>query len=72
MRTWNCTDKSVRRWQNLLNPIWNKLGGGCNLNRNITQLIEDGAFKIDKIDTMYIPGFKPACFNYWGIAKPLT
>lgn len=62
-------DKSVRRWQNLLNPIWKRLGGGCNLNRNIPLLIKEGGFKIEKLDTMYIPGFKPASYNYWGIAK---
>ena len=62
-------DKSVLRWQNILNPIWKKFGGGCNLNRNIPQLIQNGDFKIEKLNTMYIPGFKPACFNYWGTAK---
>lgn len=62
-------DKSVRRWQNILNPIWKKLGGGCNLNRNIPQMIKNGGFKIEKLETMYIPGFKPACYNYWGVAK---
>ncbi len=64
-------DRSVQRWQHTLNPIWKKLGGGCNLNRDIPRLIEKGNFTIDKIDTMYIPGFKPACFNYWGMAKPV-
>jgi ubiquinone/menaquinone biosynthesis C-methylase UbiE len=62
-------DKSVQRWQNILNPIWKKFGGGCNLNRNIPQLIKNGSFKIETLDTMYIPGFKPACFNYWGTAE---
>ncbi len=62
-------DKSVQRWQNRLNPIWKKFGGGCNLNRDIPKLIKDGSFTIETLDTMYIPGFKPACFNYWGTAK---
>ena len=61
-------EKSVQRWQNLLSPIWKKLGGGCNLNRNIPELIRNGAFEIETLETMYIPGFKPACFNYWGTA----
>ena len=25
-------DEGVRRWQNRLNPIWKRVGGGCNLN----------------------------------------
>lgn len=62
-------DNSIQRWQNLLNPIWKRFGGGCNLNRNIPDLLREGSFKIDTLETMYIPGFKPACYNYWGTAK---
>ena len=28
-------DEGIRRWQILVNPIWNRLAGGCNLNRPI-------------------------------------
>lgn len=63
-------DASVRRWQNRLNPIWKRLGGGCNLNRQIPTIIEAGGFRIKSLDTMYIPGWRPASFNYWGIAVP--
>jgi SAM-dependent methyltransferase len=63
-------DKAVRRWQNRLNPIWKRLGGGCNLNLPIPSLLEQAGFKIQGMDTMYIPGWKPACFNYWGTATP--
>jgi len=62
-------DEGVRRWQNRLNPIWSKLGGGCNLNRPIPALIEQAGFKIQDLETMYIPGWKPASFNYWGTAS---
>jgi len=57
-------DVSVRRWQNGLNPVWKKIGGGCNLNRPIPDLIEQAGFSIRSMDTMYIPGWKPASFNY--------
>lgn len=63
-------DASVRRWQDRLNPIWTRLGGGCNLNRPIPTLIEAGGFEIKSLDTMYIPGWRPASFNYWGTAIP--
>ena len=63
-------DESVRRWQNGLNPVWKKIGGGCNLNRPIPDLIEQAGFSIRNMETMYIPGWKPACFNYWGAANP--
>ena len=63
-------DASVRRWQDRLNPMWKRLGGGCNLNRPIPELIEAGGFRIKSLDTMYIPGWRPASFNYWGAAVP--
>lgn len=63
-------DEKVRRWQERLNPLWRRLGGGCNLNRPIPYLIEAGGFRIGDLSTMYIPGWKPACFNYWGAAVP--
>ena len=63
-------DESVRRWQNRLNPIWKRLGGGCNLNRPILTIIETGGFRITSLETMYIPGWRPANFNYWGTAVP--
>lgn len=63
-------DASVRRWQDRLNPIWKRLGGGCNLNRPIPTLIEAGGFRIKSLDTMYIIAWRPAGFNYWGTAVP--
>lgn len=61
-------DPSVRRWQDRINPIWKRLGGGCHLNRAIPDLIKEGGFRITHMETMYIPGWRPASFNYWGAA----
>jgi len=61
-------EAAVRRWQNRLNPIWKRLGGGCQLNLAIPELIEEGGFRIEEMDAMYIPGWRPASFNYWGTA----
>jgi len=63
-------DESVRRWQRRLTPIWSRLGGGCQLGRPIPALIEGGGFRLTSLDTMYIPGWRPASFNYWGAATP--
>jgi ubiquinone/menaquinone biosynthesis C-methylase UbiE len=63
-------DKSVRQWQNRINPLWRRLGGGCNLNRNIPEIITRRGFRLENLDTMYIPGWKPVSFNYWGVARP--
>ncbi len=59
---------SVRRWQNCINPVWKRIGGGCHLNREIPVLIEQGGFKIREMQANYIPGWRPASYNYWGTA----
>ena len=61
-------DERVLRWQNRLNPVWKRLGGGCNLNRPIPSLLEQGGFRMRDTSAMYIPGWKIASFNYWGTA----
>jgi ubiquinone/menaquinone biosynthesis C-methylase UbiE len=64
-------DEAVRRWQHRLNPLWGRIGGGCNLDRNIPDLITEGGFRIDDLDSMYLPGVpRFAGFNYWGCARP--
>ncbi|MFQ6612290.1 MAG: class I SAM-dependent methyltransferase [Fidelibacterota bacterium] len=59
----------IEKWQYRLNPLWKKLAGGCNLNRFIPGLIKKSGLNIKKLETMYLPGWKPASFNYWGYAK---
>ena len=61
-------DESVLRWQNRLNSTWGKIGGGCNINRDIPALLENGGFRITRDERMYIPGPKVLCYNYWGSA----
>lgn len=62
---------NVQRWQHRLGPIWKKLTGGCNLNRPIPDLIEQGGFRITSLEKMYISGFHAASFNYLGSAIPV-
>ena len=38
-------DDGVRRWQDRLNGIQQKVAGGCNLNRDIGSIIENGGFE---------------------------
>jgi ubiquinone/menaquinone biosynthesis C-methylase UbiE len=61
-------DKNVKYWQNTINPFWKKIGGGCNLNKDIPKIISDNGFKIVELNKMYIPGWKPGSYNYWGVA----
>jgi len=63
-------DKNVQKWQNKLNPIWKKCLGGCNLNRNIPELVLKSGFSFESINEMYIPSTpKFVGYNYWGAAK---
>ena len=61
-------DAGVRKWQRRLNPIWNKLAGGCHLNRPIPDYLQQAGFTIQAMESGYIPGPKIAAFNYWGVA----
>lgn len=62
-------DESVRRWQARINPVWKKISGGCNLNRPIPTCLEEAGFRVDELQTMYLPRTpRFAGFNYWGKA----
>ena len=63
-------EKNIRKWQNRIDPLWSRLGGGCHLNKDIPDLIQKGGFRLTHCDQAYIPGWKIACYNYWGRALP--
>lgn len=62
-------DKAVLRWQKMINPIFNHLGGGCNTTRDIPLIIESNGFKMSQMEAMYIPGWKPVSYYYLGTAE---
>ncbi|MFH4967876.1 class I SAM-dependent methyltransferase [Gaetbulibacter sp. M240] len=64
-------DANIAKWQNRLDPVWSRLGGGCHLNREIPKIISENGFKLDILNEMYIPGWKPASYNYWGTGKQI-
>jgi SAM-dependent methyltransferase len=64
-------DPGVRRWQRRLNPVWSRLAGGCHLDRPIPSILEGAGFRLRNLSTMYLPGFRPATFNFWGSAAPV-
>ncbi len=64
-------DENIYKWQKRINPIWKRIAGGCNLHRNIPEIIKNSGFNIEEIDTMYLPSTpKFAGYNYWGFATP--
>jgi len=62
-------DPSIQKWQQRIDPVWYQFSGGCSMKKDIPKLIESAGFGIKSLDSMYIPGWKPASFNYWGVAK---
>lgn len=63
-------DENVRRWQDRLNGIEQTVAGGCNLNRDIEAIIEDGGLRIIRLDRYYGKGEpKPWGSMYEGVAE---
>jgi ubiquinone/menaquinone biosynthesis C-methylase UbiE len=63
-------DKNVRRWQDWLTPAWKRISGGCHLNRPIQLMIENAGFRVDRVETGYMPGPKPMTYMHEGSARP--
>ena len=62
-------DKTIIKWQTRINPLWGKLFGGCNINRDIPNILLEGGFKINNLEQMYLPSTpKIVGYNYWGNA----
>ena len=63
-------DEVVQKWQNRINPLWGKLFGGCNINRDIPNILKKGGFTINSLEKMYLPSTpKIVGYNYWGEAS---
>ena len=62
-------DRSVRRWQGSLTPLWKCCAGGCHLNCPIARLIEGAGFRCTSLETGYAKGPRPMAFMYEGRAS---
>ncbi|MFI5315423.1 MAG: class I SAM-dependent methyltransferase [Myxococcota bacterium] len=62
----------VRKWQDRLNPIWKRVTGGCNMNRQTDQLIRAAGFEIAELSQEFLPGPKVLTYTYQGRARALT
>jgi ubiquinone/menaquinone biosynthesis C-methylase UbiE len=49
-------DEPVRRWQHRLDPMQQRLFGGCHLTRPIADLVTEAGFTITEIDVFYEKG----------------
>jgi ubiquinone/menaquinone biosynthesis C-methylase UbiE len=55
-------------WQHWLTPCWQRIGGGCHLDRKMDDLIRAAGFGVDALETGYMTGPKPWTFLYQGAA----
>ncbi|MFS3130362.1 class I SAM-dependent methyltransferase [Nocardioides sp. Bht2] len=66
-------EPGVQRWQHRLDPVQRVVFGGCNLSRNVPQLLTDAGFTVEHLRTEYVPGTigpsKPWTFGYVGAAR---
>jgi ubiquinone/menaquinone biosynthesis C-methylase UbiE len=63
-------EPAVARWQDRLDPFWRRFAGGCHLNRKIDDLLSEAGFRVERLQTGYIPGPKIMTFMYEGAASP--
>ncbi|MFE0188398.1 class I SAM-dependent methyltransferase [Streptomyces sp. NPDC059008] len=64
---------SAFRWQRLLNPLWRRLGGGCNLTRDTERAIREAGFTVEKVRHFeFLPEGRPhpASPSIIGVARP--
>jgi len=62
-------DRGVEAWQDRLNPLWRRIGGGCNLNRRIDELVRAAGFRVARLETGYAKGPRPMAYIYEGRAR---
>jgi ubiquinone/menaquinone biosynthesis C-methylase UbiE len=64
-------DPAVRRWQQWWEPLHHRVYAGLYLTRDIPDLLTEGGFKIERMDTAYLARF-PKSWTYccWGTALP--
>jgi SAM-dependent methyltransferase len=60
--------ESTARWQDRINPLWNRLCDGCNINRKIDRLVEEGGFELASLDRFRAKGPGIVAQMYRGIA----
>lgn len=64
-------DANVARRQQRIEPVWRRLFGGCHLTRDPAAMLAGTGFRVDRIETMYLPSTpRFAGFASWGSAVP--
>ena len=65
-------EDALRRWQDRINPWWQRVAGGCHLDRDIPALLTRAGLTTCEMHAGYIKGPRPLTYNYWGSAMTAT
>ena len=57
------------RWQDRVNPLWNRMCDGCNINRKIDRIVEEGGFEMTSLDRFQAKGPRLLGQMYRGVAR---
>jgi SAM-dependent methyltransferase len=64
-------DENVAKWQRRIEPAWKRIAGGCHLTRPVASAIAAAGFRLQGVETMYVPRSpRFAGWNEWGAAIP--
>ena len=59
---------STAKWQDRINPLWKRVCDGCNINRKIDRLVEEGGFEMKSLDRFRAKGPGIVAQMYRGVA----
>lgn len=63
-------DPGVAKWQDRIEPIWKRIGGGCHLTRPIGSALRGAGFAVEPHGQGYLPKSpRPLSWNEWGVAR---
>jgi ubiquinone/menaquinone biosynthesis C-methylase UbiE len=65
-------DPGVAKWQRRLDPVQQRIAGGCHLTRDPAALVDNAGLQLESLDKGDLPGFRgPAAltYGYLGVAR---
>jgi len=60
---------STARWQQRLNAFWCSFSEGCNMNRRIDRLVEEGGFEVERLERFLGRGPRILSEMYRGVSR---
>jgi SAM-dependent methyltransferase len=58
----------TQRWQDRINPLWNRIADGCNINRKMDEIVERGGFELTSLERFRARGPGILAQMYRGVA----